>query len=239
MENDTTQNLYSDEKELLGSYYATLNPTLQNIITSEETVGIVNTVADENNLTEEEADTFGNEVQLALLGFGNPINFAENLIKEGVRAEKASLLASAAEEKIFSQVKTALQDLYAETPVAEPEPVVETPPTEEASVVIPTASTQASTPEPVPQTPPAVAPFINTQSVRTETTHTLDREALLRELESPEPFNVPFTPRKTSFEEKMNPVAPVPPAQTIVTPPIISKPTQHMGGDPYREEPLS
>jgi hypothetical protein len=239
METDTTQIQNTDQQELLGSYYATLNPTLQNLITSEETVGIINTVADENDLTDEETDAFGNEVQLALLGFGNPVNFAENLIKEGVRAEKASLLASAAEEKIFSQVKTALQDLYIETPAPELEPAIETPPVEETPVVIPVAPTQTPAPQPAPQTPPSVEPFINTQNVRAETTHTLDREALLRELESPEPFNVPFTPRKTSFEEKMNPVAPVAPAQTISTPPITPKPTQHMGGDPYREEPVS
>jgi hypothetical protein len=236
MENGTAQSLNTDEQELLGSYYSTLNPALQNLITSEETVGIINTVADENDLTEEETDAFGNEVQLALLGFGNPVNFAENLIKEGVRAEKTSLLASIAEEKIFSQVKTALQDLYTETPVIKPEPVGKTSAEQEVPAATPVVNTQAPTPQPAPQTPPSVEPFINTQSVRAETTHTLDREALLRELESPEPFNVPFAPRKTSFEEKMNPVAPVvAPTQTATAP----KPAQHVESDPYREEPVA
>jgi len=222
MENNTSQDQYADEKELLGSYYNMLNPSLQNAITSEETLSAINAIADENDLTDEETDAFGNEVQLALLGFGNPINFTENLIQEGVRAEKASALASAAESKIFSQVKDVLKDLYTETPIAEPGPAVATPP---------------PAPEPVPPSQTrAPEPFINTQNVRAETTHELDREALLRELESPEPYNVPFTPRKTSFEEKMNTPTPVLPVENTPEP----KPsTQYIGHDPYREEPAS
>jgi hypothetical protein len=217
-ENDIQQTEANDRAEILASYYTTLNPTIQKILVDEQTALVVNTIIDEAGLDDNEAEIFGNEVTLALLGFGNPIHFSENLVKEGFSAERAPRVAGEADSKIFSRIKNELAEIYAEKKVTPPAPEPEPTP-----VISPA--------QPVIQARP-VEPFIKTQNAeRTpEPTHTLDREALLRELESPEPFNVPFTPRPTSFEEKMTTAEVAPKSLSTIAPELPSR-------DLYREKP--
>jgi hypothetical protein len=215
-ENDIQQTEANDRAEILASYYTTLNPTIQKILVDEQTALVVNTIIDEAGLDDNEAEIFGNEVTLALLGFGNPIHFSENLVKEGFSAERAPRVAGEADSKIFSRIKNELAEIYAEKKVTPPAP-------ESAPIAPPAQSVIEKRP---------VEPFIKTQNAERapEPAHVLDREALLRELESPEPFNVPFTPRPTSFEEKMTTAEVAPKSLSTIAPELPSR-------DLYREKP--